>query len=376
MDQTIKNVNKFTTTDKELENNLKDLLERILVYIEKYIDTKEELNQIENELKNYESLSYLVGIIKVIFTKLMLKIEQKLLKLDKSNDFNNSQFYQNDEEYDKLEQTIIKYEQEIRNHISIEQQLKLFAESIQNKLDESEQIRQEVLETTKTNLSKLKRENQELNEKEKLLQQEVNNLKQTISILEKENKKKSIETNQRDYLQSLINKQANQQSELQKNRLNQNFYLDSRQLNSHSEHKSNPQQFLKEQQELIIPTQSSQKLNYYNIINNINTKQRQEINKSIQQQDFNNIYSQIMRNKHNSLSSINDLIQNVKQQDKKRNDQLQSISKNSSQNNSMIQKNRIYQQIEPLQFQQRSKSSKRADDIIKYQTLESVIKLK
>ncbi|CAD8107543.1 unnamed protein product [Paramecium primaurelia] len=377
MDQIITSVNTFTIKDKEIENNLKDLLDRILVYVEKYIETKEELNQIENELKNYQSSSQLVGIIKVIFTKLMLKIEKKLLKLDKSNDINNSQFYQNDEEYDKLEQTIIKYEQEIRNHISIEQQLKLFAESIQNKLDDSEQIRQELLETTKTNISKLKRENQELSEKEKLLQQEVNNLKQTISILEKENKRKSIETNQRDYLQSLINKQANQQLELQKNKLNQNFYLDSRQLNSHSEHQSNPQQFLKEQQELIIPTQqSSQKLNNYNIINNINTKQRQEINKSIQQQDFNNIYSQIMRNKHNSLSSINDLIQNVTQQDKKRSDQLQSILKNSSQNNSMIQKNRVYQQIESLQLQQRSKSSKRADDIIKYQTLESLIKLK
>ncbi|CAD8082603.1 unnamed protein product [Paramecium primaurelia] len=81
MDQTPTSINTFTTTDKELENNLKDLLERILVYVEKYIETKEELNQIENELKDYESLSYLVGIIKVIFTKLMLKIEKKLLQV-------------------------------------------------------------------------------------------------------------------------------------------------------------------------------------------------------------------------------------------------------------------------------------------------------
>ncbi|CAK63378.1 unnamed protein product (macronuclear) [Paramecium tetraurelia] len=372
MDETPTSVNSFTTTDKELENNLKDLLERILIYAEKHIETKEELNQIESELKDYESLSYLVGIIKVIFTKLMLKIEKKLLKLDKCNDQNKSQFYKDDEEYDKLEQNLIKYEQEIRNHISVEQQLKLFAESIQNKLDESESIRQELLETTKNNISKLKRENYELNEKEKQLQQEVNNLKSTIQNLEKENKRKSIDSNQRDYLQTLINKQANQQQNLTKNGLSQ----ESRHLNSHSEHQSNPRQFLKEQQDLIIPTQSSQKLNYYNFINNANTKQKSEVIRSMQQKDFNNIYNQIMRSKHNSLSSINELINNVTQQDKKRTDQLQSISKNSSQNNSMIQKNRDYKQIEPLELQQRSKSSKRADDIIKYQTLESLIKLK
>ncbi|CAD8095012.1 unnamed protein product [Paramecium sonneborni] len=376
MDQTPTSINTFTTTDKELENNLKDLLERILVYVEKYIETKEELNQIENELKDYESLSYLVGIIKVIFTKLMLKIEKKLLKLDKCNDLDKSSQYKDDEEYDKLEQTLIKYEQEIRNHISVEQQLKLFAESIQNKLDESEQIRQELLETTKNNISRLKRENQELNEKEQLLQQEVNNLKLTIQNLEKENKRKSIDSNQRDYLQALINQQAHPSSNQQKQGFNQKFTLDQRLLNSHSEHKANPKQFLKEQQELILPTQSSQKLNYYSIINNANTKQKSEVMKSMQQKDFNNIYSQIMRSKHNSLSSINDLIQNVSQQEKKRIDQLQSISKNSSQNNSMIQKNKELKQIEQIELQQRSKSSKRADDIIKYQTLESLIKLK
>ncbi|CAD8100067.1 unnamed protein product [Paramecium sonneborni] len=368
MNQTPTSINTFTTTDKELENNLKDLLERILVYVEKYIETKEELNQIENELKDYESLSYLVGIIKVIFTKLMLKIEKKVLKLDKCNELDKSQQYKDDEEYDKLEQALIKYEQEIRSHISVEQQLKLFAESIQNKLDESEQIRQELLETTKNNISRLKRENQELNEKEQQLQQEVNNLKQTIQNLEKENKKKQIDSNQRDYLQALINQQTNQSSKLQKNGLNPKFVLDQRQQNSNSEHKANP--------ELILPTQASQKLNYYSIITNANTKQKSEVMKSIQQKDLNNIYGQIMRSKHNSLSSINDLIQNASQQDRKRTDQLQSISKNSSQNNSMIQKNREYKQIEQIELQQRSKSSKRADDIIKQQTLESLIKLK
>jgi hypothetical protein len=67
-----------SVNEKELENNLKDLLERVLMNIEKFIETKEELNQVEGELKDYESLSHLVGIIKAIFTNLMYKIEKKI----------------------------------------------------------------------------------------------------------------------------------------------------------------------------------------------------------------------------------------------------------------------------------------------------------
>lgn len=63
--------------DKELETHLKDLLERILLQMEKYIETKEDLNNVEAELKDYENLTCLVGIIKVIFTNLICKIDKK-----------------------------------------------------------------------------------------------------------------------------------------------------------------------------------------------------------------------------------------------------------------------------------------------------------
>lgn len=64
--------------DKELEQSLKDLLERILLQMEKFIETKEDLNHVESELKDYENLTCLVGIIKVIFTNLMNKVERKI----------------------------------------------------------------------------------------------------------------------------------------------------------------------------------------------------------------------------------------------------------------------------------------------------------
>lgn len=43
MDQ-IDNFSVASFNEKEIENNLKDLLERVLLNIEKYIETKEELN--------------------------------------------------------------------------------------------------------------------------------------------------------------------------------------------------------------------------------------------------------------------------------------------------------------------------------------------
>ncbi|CAD8093281.1 unnamed protein product [Paramecium sonneborni] len=374
MDQSTTSMNSFTTTDREIENNLKDLLERILVYVEKYIETKEEINQIESELKDYESLSYLVGIIKVIFTKLMLKVDKKISKLEKYNDPAQTRFSKDDDEYEKLEQTLIKYEQEIRKHISIEQQLKLYAESIQTKLDESEEIRQELLETTKINISKLKRENQELNEREQLLQQEIIQLKLTINQLEKESKRKSIEINQREYLQNLIQKQASSSSNHQQKCGNQRLFLEQRQQNSYSEHKQSLNPIMKEQLELsdvAIPTQSSQKINYYSILGNANKQKKSEMIKSLQQRDFNKIYGQIMRSKHNSLSSINDIMQSISQHERKKIEKVYSVSKNSSQNNSVIQRPKDYSD-----YQQRSRSSKRAEDTIKQKTLDSFIKLK
>ncbi|CAD8082291.1 unnamed protein product [Paramecium sonneborni] len=372
MDQTTTSLNSFTTSDRELESNLKDLLERILVYVEKHIETKEELNQIESELKDYESLTYLVGIIKVIFTKMMLKIEKKIQKLEKHNDTTQTRFSKDEEEYEKLEETLIKYEQEIRKHISIEQQLKLYAESIQSKLDESEEIRQELLQTTKNNISKLKRENQELNEREQFLQQEILQLKQTINQLEKESKRKSLEINQREYLQNLIYKQASSSSNQNQKCENQRLFLEQRQQNSYSEHKQNLNPITKEQLELSdvgIPTQQSQKVNYYSILGNANKQKKSEMIKSLQQRDFNKIYGQLMRSKHNSLSSINDIMQSISQQERKKIEKV--YSKNSSQNNSVIQRPKDYSE-----YQQRSRSSKRAEDTIKQKTLDSLIKLK
>ncbi|CAD8068759.1 unnamed protein product [Paramecium sonneborni] len=354
--------------EKQIENNLKDLLERVLLNIEKFIETKEELNQVEAELKDYESLSHLVGIIKAVFTNLMLKVDKKISKLEKQIDpnYSISKSIRSDEEYEKLEQTLIKYEGEIRNHIRIEQQLKLYAESIQNKLDDSESSRGELLETTKKLISNLKRENQTYHETQQRLNIEIANLKQIINNLEKENRRKSLDLSQRDYLKTSTkkNQQPNiQQLQLQ-NQRNQKSYSEHK-LTSQINHTSNTL----ESNEIPIKSQQTLKQNYYNIINYGHQAYKPDILKVIQQKDFNKIYGQQIKSKNNSLSTIHDLVQSVSVQDRKKGIISQPVSKNSSQDNSQIQK------FKDICDQNRSKSSRRANIGKKQILIESQIKL-
>jgi flavorubredoxin len=76
-------------SEVNIEAALKDLLEKvhslslshskkILLYMEKFIETKEDLQLVESELKDYENLACLVSIIKTIFQTLANKIDVKL----------------------------------------------------------------------------------------------------------------------------------------------------------------------------------------------------------------------------------------------------------------------------------------------------------
>ncbi|CAD8103670.1 unnamed protein product [Paramecium sonneborni] len=351
--------------ERQLENNLKDLLERILLNAEKFINTREELNQIQEELKDYENLSHLIGIIKAVFTNMMIKLEKKISKLENQVDPNLSQTYniRTEEEYEKLEQTMIKYEVEIRNHIRIEQQLKLYAESIQTKLDESEANRVELFNTTKQLISNLKRENQTYHEVQQKLKNEVICLKQIINGLEKENIKKSSDVSQRDQLKP--NSKVPQQP------ITQLFQLQNQKIEkSFSEYKGNQKQQYKgtktDDNEIPIKSQQSLKQNYYNIINYGNSANK-DLLKVIQQKDGNRSYVKQSKSKNNSLSNIQDIIQNISVQDRKRGLVSQSISKNSSQENS--------QQVKQKGNLSRSKTSRRTKVGQKLIIMESQIKL-
>ncbi|CAD8072940.1 unnamed protein product [Paramecium sonneborni] len=337
-------------SDREMESSLKDILERMLMQLEKYIETKNDLNEVEQELKDYENLTQLVNIIKIIFTNLMLKIEKKIQQLEKSIDPATSQkSIRTEDEYEKLEQSVIKYESEIRNHIGLEQQLKLYAESIQSKLEESEATRNELLETTKVIMNNLKRENQKYYEENQFLNAEIVSYKEKIKLLEFEQQKKTIELDQVDYEVQQITKNTQQIKGLVQKKPNNR---ETNKTNSYSEHKLSSQ--LQESTDYPTQSQGSLKQNYFNILQYGQNHQIQSLQQSIQQQDQIKNY----HIKHNSISSINDIIQ---QQNAIKHIKTHignyTASKNNSQNSNILQKN-IYQNIQ-TQPRSRSGSTKR-----------------
>jgi DNA repair ATPase RecN len=160
-----------------IENSLKDLLDKILTYFEKFIKTKDDLKALENKLSDYENIVSLVDIIKNVFSDLTAKIDEKMSTAG-------------DENYTQLEKIVQKYEGEIRNHIRVEQQLKLYAESLQSKLEDSEKTRTDLLDQTKgmINVNSVKRDNQKLAENLKTMKDENDKLIQRLQSLEELNR--------------------------------------------------------------------------------------------------------------------------------------------------------------------------------------------
>jgi uncharacterized protein YifE (UPF0438 family) len=129
-----------------------------LTYFEKFIKTKDDLKTLEQKLSDYENIMGLIDIIKNVFSDLTSKIDEKISRYIRNNS-NFMKFSAGEENYTQLEKIVQKYEGEIRNHIrvypisfltfQVEQQLKLYAESLQSKLEDSEKSRTELQEQTK-----------------------------------------------------------------------------------------------------------------------------------------------------------------------------------------------------------------------------------
>ncbi|CAK57692.1 unnamed protein product (macronuclear) [Paramecium tetraurelia] len=142
-----------------IEAPLKALLEEVLFCLESYLEGQSDLKLIENQLKDYDTLPGLVKIIGSVFKTLMKKVEKKmtLLKLN-LNDNSSHQSYHPEEEYEKLEQIIQKYEAEIRGHFSIEQQLKLYNDSLLQKIEDLEKSHKETIEQLNKKIYALKKD--------------------------------------------------------------------------------------------------------------------------------------------------------------------------------------------------------------------------
>ena len=192
-----------TTTVSEthnLELPLKNLLENLLSLIEKLLTSQDEIDLIESKLHDYESLSELMDIILDIWSifsaSVAQKLAEKVAQKPKDEDFD---VFSN-EEYRKLEEILQKHESQIRDHIAVEQQLRLCAETFQSKIDEIAKEKQEILEENERNsekfikeIERLKNELFEEGKEKKEMKRKIGEFEGKIEgFLKKKNEEKSF----------------------------------------------------------------------------------------------------------------------------------------------------------------------------------------
>lgn len=149
----------------ENEEDKEDILNRILAKMvkeyQKYIDTQEQATELQQILCNVKQVMerlddqenyvpVLLSYLELIMDKGCQYVARRLERLqgergeegDRGQEvhFNDSHEVsisnRAEEDYEKLEEMLQKYEGEVRNHIRTEQQLKMFVENLQEKVDE------------------------------------------------------------------------------------------------------------------------------------------------------------------------------------------------------------------------------------------------
>ena len=141
--------------------------------IELYLSIKKFYN---NNAKNKEDLEFLFKLDEMTLIKYIkdsIDITISKLAEKKANEYMSKKIKENEnQDYESL---LIKYEKDIRGHIRIEHQLKLYADSLQNNIEE------------------LEKEKDELNDIINIKNNEINGVKKELNYLKKNMKcKKKI----------------------------------------------------------------------------------------------------------------------------------------------------------------------------------------
>ena len=154
------------------KNNLTTKLALIDLYTT-LIQYSLDINDIKKEDNNKEYLSEmneldLIKYIKDSMDTVILTLAEK-----KINEFNKQITCENiQQDYESM---LIKYEQDIRGHIKIEHQLKLYSDSLQNSLEELEKEKKSGFNNNNNEIENLKKE--------------INNQKKVIKSYEEQNTK-------------------------------------------------------------------------------------------------------------------------------------------------------------------------------------------
>lgn len=192
---------------KKEESKCEDNLERNLQYIVNdltnamdYLKMDSKLfEKFEEVFKNSNSLEEIVSAISLMFKKFVKNL--KLLNFSqqtKASTIVNDSVEKNVSEsnYQNLEKVLQKYEAEIREHIRIEQQLKIYSESLEAKIDKLKKgkiVKKESL-TNLNELNKaLKKKNEKLLYEKKQLENQLNSLIQRKGSYVDQQKNNSIE---------------------------------------------------------------------------------------------------------------------------------------------------------------------------------------
>jgi hypothetical protein len=127
--------------------------------LDESIMTPEEVNQLEP----VEALKHMSEAIKELLS------HQRNVKI--------FQEYQSFHNSDAVQNTLQKLESDVREHIKIENQLKLYCESVEASIEETELKNKKLSNSFKKKINELERENQELANELKLKQDELAQIK-------------------------------------------------------------------------------------------------------------------------------------------------------------------------------------------------------
>ena len=148
---------------KNLSISMKNALIELYLSIKKYCN---------NNTKNKEDLEYLFKLDEMTLIKYIkdsIDITISKLAEKKANEYMSKE--NGNQDYESL---LIKYEKDIRGHIKTENQLKLYADSLQNNIEEIEKEKKEL-----NDIINIK--NNEINK----IKKEFNYLKKTFEIQKK-----------------------------------------------------------------------------------------------------------------------------------------------------------------------------------------------
>ncbi len=191
--------------DNEKLNVLHDsLLELYLNVKIRNFDKTIDSDKVDDELdklKNVETITLIEYIKSWVEIVMSMKLEESEAKVNeivkqRMKDLHNKGQYdlsQSPEEYEKI---LVKLEAEVRNHISVQQQMKLYIESYQSKVEELEPIEEKAkdmqvqIEEFKKQKEQMKQEFEDikntLKEKAELWEKERSSLKRQIVEKERE----------------------------------------------------------------------------------------------------------------------------------------------------------------------------------------------